>query len=338
MEFAVFLILAIILDWFIGDPRWLPHPVRFIGKLCVILEKVFRSIFPNDKVAGCLTTITVLCITLTTLAVLLLVSGGFSLVIQSGIAILFIYFFIAIKDLLRHSDEVYKTLEPQEDIDKARKAIGRIVGRDTATLNRQDICKACVETVSENLVDGITAPLFWAVLFSFLAPHTALNEISLAALGITFYKTINTMDSMFGYKNDRYIDFGWLPARIDDLVNFVPARLTGLGIVAAAFLTNMDWCNSYAIYRRDRLNHSSPNAGHPEAAVAGALKLQLGGPSYYFGKKVDKPFIGDKIQDISAKHILKTNKIVLVTALLFLLVLIFCQKIIFISFSYMANL
>ncbi len=332
MAFEFYIILAVVLDFVIGDPRWFPHPVRFIGKLCILFENFFRSQIQSVRIAGYLTSVSVLISTLAIVFLLLYISGMYSQALQTGLAVLLIYFSIAIKDLLHHSKKVYNCLVPNENIDEARQAIGQIVGRDTTSLNREGICKACVETIAENLVDGITAPLFWAILFSLFTPITSINGLSLAAIGITFYKVINTLDSMFGYKNERYLEFGRLSARVDDLVNFIPARLTGIAIVIAALLNGLNWRSSFKIYGRDRLNHSSPNAGHPEAAVAGALDIELGGPSIYFGEKVNKPFIGDKIHTVTPKHIQITNKIVVTTSLIFLFILLLFRKIVFVFF------
>jgi adenosylcobinamide-phosphate synthase len=183
-----------------------------------------------------------------------------------------------------------------------------------------------VETVAENMVDGITAPIFWAGVAALFSGPLPLSPITLAAIGITAYKTINTMDSMFGYKNDEYIDFGRVSAQIDDIVNFIPARLSGLCIVAAAQLLRKDWRNSLKIFLRDRLNHSSPNAAHSEAALAGALGLRLGGASSYFGETVEKPLIGDEKAVIGPRHILDSNRIILFASLIFAIFLWCCMK------------
>jgi adenosylcobinamide-phosphate synthase len=180
-----------------------------------------------------------------------------------------------------------------------------IVGRDTANLDEAGVARAAVESVAESMVDGVTAPLFFAVLGG-----------PLAAL---LYKAINTMDSMFGYKNERYLKFGWAAARLDDLANFVPARITSLMIPAAAFLLRLDSRGSLFILLRDRLKHASPNSGHTEAAVAGALGVQLGGANRYFGKMISKPAIGDAARPIAPQDILRANRLMLLSSALTLL-------------------
>ncbi len=333
MPFETFVILALVLDWFIGDPRWFPHPVRLIGKLCEVLEQTFRKVILSPKIAGYFTTLAVIFITTFLIFAVLSLAGAYSVLFQTILAVILIYFFIAIKDLLKHSRAVYDCLEPHPDIEKARSVLSRIVGRDTTRMDSSSICRACVETLAENLVDGITAPLFWAIVFSLLAPVTFCSAICMAAIGISLYKTINTMDSMFGYKNKQYAEFGRMPARLDDLVNFIPSRLTGFAIVVVAMLSGMNWRNSLTILLRDRLNHPSPNAGHPEAAVAGALNLQLGGTSVYFGKSVAKPKIGDDIQKIHPGHILRTHKLIIFTTIFFLITLLLIRKIVLVSIA-----
>jgi len=259
-------------------------------------------------------------------SITLITVGQFSHLLQSIAATLVLYFFIAVKDLLRHSKEVYACLFPFVNIEQAREAVGRIVGRDTADLESRDICRACVETVAENMVDGITAPIFWAGVAALFAGPLPLSPIALAAIGITAYKTINTMDSMFGYTNSEYINFGRVSAQVDDIANFIPARLSGLCIVAAARVSRQDYKNSLKIFLRDRFNHSSPNAAHSEAALAGALGLKLGGPSSYFGKTVEKPPIGDEQTTIKPHHILDSHRLILVASVIFAIFLWCCMK------------
>ena len=177
-----------------------------------------------------------------------------------------------------------------------------IVGRDTDNLNKNEILRAVVETIAENMSDGINAPLFFI-------------GIGGAPLGL-MYKAVNTMDSMFGYKNDRYMEFGYFSAKLDDVFNFIPARITGFLIILASLILGFNYKNSYKIYKRDKFNHSSPNSAHPEAAVAGALGVILGGVNYYFGKPVPKPTIGDSINAIDTNTVYKTNKLLYLTSAL----------------------
>ncbi len=321
MIFELYLGIALFLDLLFGDPRWYPHPVKIIGNGAQKLENFFRKLLKNPRTAGTATTVATLFLSVLTVVFLFLISITISYYAEIGLAIFLLYSLVASKDLLVHSNHVYKTLYPTERLEDARMAVAQIVGRDTAGMTGEDVSRACVETVAENMVDGITAPLFWAVLLSVFAPITPFSEITMAAIGMLAYKVMNTMDSMFGYKNTRYLEFGWAPARLDDLANFIPARLSGLAIVLAAFLLKYDGRGSWVIFRRDRLNHASPNAGHTEAALAGALGIRLGGPSSYFGCVQKKPYIGDADKPISPYCILDTNKIVLVSAVIFL---VFC--------------
>jgi adenosylcobinamide-phosphate synthase len=217
---------------------------------------------------------------------------------------------------------VYRALAESENLDAARTEVARIVGRDTAHLDRQGICRACVETVAENLVDGITSPIFFAVLASLLPAGDWLAPVSLAVLGAYGYKAINTMDSMYGYKNVRYLNFGRRAALVDDGANFLPARLSGLLLVVAAWLLRLNGAGAMNMFFRDRLKHASPNGGHPEAAVAGSLDIQLGGDSSYFGEIVSKPTLGEPIRPLKPEDIVATNHLMFVTTGLFCSILL----------------
>ncbi len=317
MKLEIFIITAIVLDLIFGDPRWYPHPVRLIGTLASAMERIWRRGIANARMAGVCTVFSVLLLSCGSMATLLWLAAEV-VWLQTVLAVGLLYSLIAIKDLLRHSRQVYASLQPVEKIEEARKRLGHIVGRDTLNLDGASVTRACVETVAENMVDGITAPLFWALVATLLSPLTSLSALSMAAVGMLAYKCINTMDSMFGYKNTRYREFGWSAARLDDLANILPARLSAYLIVLAAFMLGHNGRESFRIYRRDRYNHSSPNAGHPEAAVAGALNVRLGGPSSYFGAVVDKPYIGDDGRPVQAGDILKTQALILTASALFL--------------------
>ncbi len=317
MIFTFQFVIALVLDALLGDPRYLPHPVRFIGWLCTVFERNTRKIFVNEKLAGTLSFLSVLITTLLLLYMILAVLHMFSPVVETVVAVVFLYFSIACRDLSKHSMAVFNSLKKNTNIEVARGEIAKIVGRDTSSLNANGICRACVETIAENLVDGVTAPIFYAVLLSFLPSGELLAPVSLAVLGAYGYKAINTMDSMYGYKNEQYLNFGRIAAKVDDLVNFVPARLSGLIIVLAAWIVRLDTYGAMKIFLRDRLQHASPNAAHPEAAVAGALGVQLGGNSSYFGKIVKKPTMGDDLRALEAEDILRTNRLMFVASALF---------------------
>jgi len=297
------LLIAVGLDLLFGDPRWLPHPVRLIGRLALGLERPCRRLIPAPRPAGVVAVLLVIAITGITVYGLMQGAAFINTDLRTIISILLLYTTIAVRDLIIHSLDVYKALT-QDDLVLARQKVGFIVGRDTTTLDAEGVTRAAIESVAESLVDGVTAPLFFACLGG--------------PIGAMVYKAINTLDSTFGYKNERYLEFGWAAARLDDLANFVPARLTGLLLPLVAFFSGLDWRRSIRIFRRDRLQHASPNSGHTEAAVAGALGIRLGGPNYYFGKLVDKPLIGDAENPIAPQHIKQTNKLLVLTATLFL--------------------
>ena len=299
------LLLGFGLDLLLGDPSWLPHPIRAIGALIAALEKVLRKLFPKrqggELAGGAALVILVLAL-----------SGGFTLLVlwlcgQVGLWLRFLaetvlcYQLLATRSLKGESMKVYQALKAG-DLEGARHAVSMIVGRDTQRLDEAGVARAAVETVAENASDGVIAPLI------FLA-------IGGAPLGMV-YKAINTMDSMVGYKNDRYLWFGRCAAKLDDLVNFIPARLAGLLMCLGAGFSGFDGPNALRIFRRDRKNHKSPNSAHTEAAAAGALHIQLGGPNYYFGKLVDKPAIGDADHPVEPLDIVRVNRLMYATAFL----------------------
>lgn len=293
--------IGLVLDFIIGDPNNPFHPVRIIGSLGIKLENITRRVFKNLKISGFVTWLGVILITF--LVNSLIVRLAFSISNIFGIIIegILLYFCISSKGLKVEGLKVIKVLE-SGDIEGARKQLSYIVGRDTEVLDEEGIIRAVIETVAENTSDGIIAPLLFGALGG-------------APLAMT-YKAVNTCDSMFGYKNDKYMDFGFVSAKMDDLFNYIPARLTGYLVIFAAFILGLDYKNSYRIYKRDRYNHTSPNSAHPESAVAGALGIRLGGANYYFGKIVEKPTIGDKNKVIEISDLYKTNNILLLVTLL----------------------
>lgn len=303
------ILIAILLDQLLGDPRWLPHPVRIIGAACTGCERLTRAVLPPFAAGICSVA---LILGLTGAATWGMLAGATLLHpwLGSLVSILLLYTTIAPRDLVRHSTEVYTPLAAG-DLPEARRRVAMIVGRDTAALGEAGVARATVESVAESMVDGVTAPLFFAVLGG--------------PMGAMLYKAINTMDSMFGYKNERYRAFGWAAARLDDLANFIPARISSLMIPAAAFLLRLDAKGSFSILLRDRRKHASPNSGHTEAAVAGALGVQLGGPSPYFGRMVEKPTLGKAVRSIEPQDILRANRLMLlssaITLLLFFILL-----------------
>jgi adenosylcobinamide-phosphate synthase len=298
------ILIAILLDQLFGDPRWLPHPVRIIGAACMWCERITRALLP-PLAAGISSVILVLALTGATTWGMI---AGATLLhpwLGTAASIVILYTTIATRDLVRHSTEVYVALQ-NGDLPEARKRVGMIVGRDTANLDQAGVTRAAVESVAESMVDGVTAPLFFALLGG--------------PVGAMLYKAINTMDSMFGYKNAQYRKFGWAAARLDDLANFIPARLTSLMIPAASFPLRLAPKRSLLTLFRDRFAHASPNSGHTEAAVAGALGVQLGGPNSYFGTVMEKPAIGDATRPLEPQDILRANHLMLLASALTLLV------------------
>jgi len=294
------ILIAVLLDQLFGDPRWLPHPVRLIGALSLKAESITRIILP-ERAAGAATVLIVL--GLTGAVTWGLVAGA--ALIHPGLgdllAILLLYTTIAARDLAKHGLAVHAALAAG-DLAKARGRVAMMVGRDTEELDEEGVAKAAVESVAENLVDGVCAPLFFAALGG---PVAAI-----------LYKAVNTMDSTFGYKNERYLRFGLVPARLDDLANFLPARLSALLIPPAAFFLGLDAQGAWRMLRRDRLKHASPNSGHSEAAVAGALGIGLGGANFYFGKLVEKPKIGEGKRPVARQDIILTIRLMLMASAL----------------------
>ncbi|GFE56500.1 adenosylcobinamide-phosphate synthase CbiB [Geobacter sp. AOG1] len=280
-------IAAIILDLLLGDPRWFPHPVVRIGRLITFLEPRLRRLIPSESVAGIF--LLLMTVGITFGLALAALQGAYALNPAAGfaVAVVLAWSCLAARSLHRESRLVADALG-WGDLDGARRSLSFIVGRDTAALEEPEIWRGVVETVAENTSDGVIAPLCCLMLGG---PPLALA-----------YKAVNTLDSMVGYKNDQYLHFGRASARFDDLVNWIPARLTGLLMVVAAPLIGLSGRDAWRVMRRDGRNHSSPNSGIPEAAAAGALGVQLGGTNQYFGKPVAKPTIGepDKPLDLAA--------------------------------------
>ena len=294
-----------VLDAVFGDPAWLPHPVVLMGKCISKLEKTLRARFPKTQQGELLAgAVLAFCLPvgtfLLTSAVCLLaakISPWLGLAVQMfwcGQA-------LAAKGLVQESRNVYNELV-KPDLPAARKAVSRIVGRDTENLTAEGVTKAAVETVAENASDGVIAPLLYMMLGG-------------APLALT-YKAINTMDSMVGYKNETYLYFGRAAAKLDDVANYIPSRLAALLWAAAAALTGNDAKGAWRIWRRDRRNHASPNSAQTESACAGALGVQLAGPAYYFGEYYPKPTIGDALRPIEPQDILRADRMMYAASIL----------------------
>ena len=294
-----------VLDALFGDPAWLPHPVVYMGKAISKLEKFLRprlSKTPQGELLG--GAIVAFCLPVGTFLLTGLVCWGAArLHPLLGLAVQMFWCgqALAARGLVQESTNVYKELK-KPDLPGARKAVSRIVGRDTAELTAEGVTKAAVETVAENASDGVIAPLLYMLIGG-------------APLAFT-YKAINTMDSMLGYKNEKYLYFGRVPAKLDDVANYIPSRLAGLLWVAAAALTGNSARGAWKIWRRDRRRHASPNSAQTESACAGALGVQLAGPAYYFGQYYPKRTIGDALRPIEPEDILRANRMMVAESIL----------------------
>ncbi|WP_028863181.1 adenosylcobinamide-phosphate synthase CbiB [Psychromonas aquimarina] len=274
------LLSAYCLDILFADPYRIPHPVQVIGWFISRLEKMTPPGFKKQWGAA---------------ANLLVLSTTFFVCLWLArlhwvIEVYLLYTCLATRSLADEALKVKNIIE-QDDISLARQEIGYLVSRDTSEMDKKQIIRSTLETVAENSVDAVVSPLFYMLLGALLEPYLAEAMLAFAML----YKAVNTFDSMWGYKTARYKELGWFSARLDDWANYLPARLTG-GILlpVSAYLLNLNWKNAWYIFKRDRCNHASPNSGHPESAVAGALDIQFGGRTQYFGEWQDKPTIGDK--------------------------------------------
>ena len=310
MLIALSTFIAFILDQIFGDPRNFPHPVVIIGKLISAMEKFTRKVFPKtnkgELAAGAFTWLVVATVSFAVPFIALVLLAKVNVWAAFAVNTFWSYQIFASKSLKEQSMLVYRYLEA-EDLPNSRKYLSWIVGRDTSELDPEEITKAVVETVAENTSDGVTAPMLYMMILG-------------APLGM-LYKAINTMDSMLGYKNDRYMYFGRIPAKIDDVANFIPARITGLLMCLTTPLIGLDGRNAYRIYKRDRLKHLSPNSGHLEAACAGAMHIMLGGDSFYFGKLVEKASLGDPDREVRITDIPLSIKMMYASSLAMLALL-----------------
>ena len=310
MKWSLFaLCIGFCIDLLIGDPHGLPHPVAAIGHLISLLERLFRRLFPKtpggERAAGACIWILTALIAAALPALLLWGCARVSVWLRLAVESVMCGQILAAKSLRDESMKVYAALK-HGSLDEARQAVSMIVGRDVARLDARGVMRAAVETVAENTSDGVIAPMLFLVIGG-------------APLGF-FYKAVNTMDSMLGYKNETYLYFGRIPAKMDDLFNYIPARLTAWFMVLASFLTGLNGKNAWKIYRRDCRKHASPNSAQSEAVCAGALDVQLAGDAVYFGKIHKKEFIGDPLRKIEAEDIPRAGRLMYVTTVLMLLV------------------
>ena len=298
------ILVGFIMDLLIGDPHWMYHPVRLIGKLITFLELLLRKIFPKTKdgeqKAGFVLVVLVCGISMFTVWGLIKLAYDLNFWCGFLLEVIMCYQLFAVRSLKDESMKVYKELV-KSDLEASRKAVSMIVGRDTQSLTVEGVTKAAVETIAENTSDGTLAPM----LYMFIGGPV---------LG-WFYKAVNTMDSMVGYKNEKYIHFGRYAAKFDDVMNYIPARLCGLLMIFASYILKMDWKNAKKIFLRDRFNHASPNSAQTEAVMAGALRIQLAGDAWYFGKRYEKPTIGDALRPVEIEDIPRANRLLYATAI-----------------------
>ena len=310
--FELSILFGFLLDLLFADPPKMPHPVVIIGKGSTALEKALRKIFPKtaggERAAGRVMAAIITILTYAVTMGLCIAAWIVHPVVFLLLHTLWCWQAIAIRGLAKEAKNVYSYLSPECDIEGARKAVSRIVGRDTQALTAEGVTKAAVETVAESFSDGVAVPFFYMMIGG-------------APLAMT-YKAINTMDSMVGYKNERYMNFGRGPAHLDDLAGLIPSRLAALMWIAAAGMMERSAGSAWRIWRRDNRNHPSPNSAQTESACAGALGVQLAGPAYYFGELYNKPTIGDKTRPIEPDDILRTNRMMYAASLISLLLTI----------------
>ena len=295
-------IAGFVLDLIFGDPVWLYHPVRMIGHLISGVEKIIRSLFPSGKtgerIGGGLLVVIVVAVSMAVPGGILYLAYHISFYLGLAVESFMCYQILATKSLKVESDRVYQEIQTG-DIARARKAVSMIVGRDTQNLTIEGVTKAAVETVAENTSDGVAAPLFYMAIGG-------------PVLGWV-YKAVNTMDSMVGYKNDKYLYLGRAAAKLDDVLNFIPSRLCAWIMIFAAYLPSkgheFDGKNAKKLFLRDRFNHASPNSAQTESVCAGALRVRLAGDAWYFGKLVKKKYIGDDLRPLEPEDIRRANRL-----------------------------
>lgn len=323
MCYHIFAFIAgFLLDLLIGDPHFIPHPVRLIGSLISFPDKRLNCDVRNNRSGektavdaniekiklskykrGMLLAFAVIIVVFAVSALILATAYSINLYAGIIVEVVMTWQILATKCLRVESMRVYDALRT-DGVDAGRKAVSMIVGRDTSVLDAAGVTRAAVETIAENTSDGVIAPML----------YTAIGG---PVLGFV-YKAVNTMDSMIGYKNDKYMYFGRFAARLDDVVNFIPARISAYMMIVAAFIggRQFDGRNAYRIFKRDRFNHASPNSAQTESVCAGALRVRLAGDAVYFGKLVKKKYIGDRLREIEYEDIKRANRLMYITAFL----------------------
>ncbi len=316
--FAFALGIGFLLDMLFGDPCRLPHPVCLIGSLISFLEKKIRDFFPDtkgDQMAGGVLLVFLVLVVSTGIPFLLLyLAGMVHPYLRLAIESFMCYQLLAARSLKKESMKVYRQLK-KGDLERSRKAVGRIVGRDTEKLSEEGVIKAAVETVAENTSDGVIAPMLYMAFGG-------------AVLGY-FYKAVNTMDSMIAYKNEKYLYFGRAAAWLDDICNYIPARISAFLMMLSSVFLKMDWRNAWMVFWRDRHNHASPNSAQTESVCAGALGIQLAGDAWYFGVLHKKKTIGDAKRPAAVEDIRRANRLMYMTSVFGLLLFMGCSLLLY---------
>lgn len=321
-EPLVILFFAFILDLALGDPVYRLHPVRLIGELIHSVESLLERLNLLDLRGGVMLVIIVQVVVL----------GSYTVIstLLSGAAVFFqLYLFyscISLKDLVKHGKAVLSELEG-DNLEQARNAVQMLIGRDAHVLDRHGVARATVESLAENFIDGFLSPLFWFAIGSVSAFKLGISPVFGGTASVLFFKVASTLDSMVGYKNERYLLFGRAGARLDDILNYLPARLGIPLITFSAVLTRLNGKNAWKTGWRDRLKHSSPNAGHAEACVAGALNIRLNGPGIYPHGRVEKPWLGNGTELVEPAHISQASYLILTTAFLSVALFVFLMEI-----------
>lgn len=307
MSNTLILLIACFIDFILGDPPNWPHPIRYIGLLIKKYEKLLRNLkWMNLKVGGFLLTGFTVITVIVAVHLILILAEVIHPVIRVIVSIYLIFTSLAAKCLDVEAMKVYKALV-NKDLSEGRKMLSYLVGRDTSQLNKDELVRGVIETVAENTIDGVLAPLFYIGIGLFLG-----IPVEMAFM----YKTINTLDSMVGYIQEPYTEIGFASAKLDDLVNYIPARIGSILMLVAGAVLGYNWKNGLKIFIRDKRNHKSPNCGYPEAVVAGLLRVQLGGTNIYFGQTLYKPTIGDSINELELNHISDVIKVMYVSEIL----------------------
>lgn len=308
------LLSAYLLDFLLGDPEWSFHPIRILGKMIAYLEKMLRMLTQHalsEKIVGILICAMVVITTYGITWGIIYFSFRLNDYFGMGVYVVLAYFILSTKSLGKAAYHIKNYLKAGDE-EQAQKVLSLIVGRDTLALSRQEMIRATIETVAENTSDGVVAPLFYLIIGG-------------PPLGMA-YKAVNTLDSMIGYKNERYLRLGWASAKFDDLANYIPARITGMLMIVAALFLKKDWKNAYYTMKRDARKHTSPNSGYPESAVAGALRIQLGGINYYGGIPVKAALLGQNSEALNERTIGEVvSMMYLASAIMVLLGLLFLK-------------